>query len=825
MMNIIKKSKANTDSGNSQNKWLKLNKDNNGAAMVMVLVIIMFISILAAVLMFISYLGYQMRLMDKRGKDTFYSAETVLDEINAGLQEEASAAMAEAYNDVMQNFAVYDNAITRSSRFNQIYIDTFRKSLEGTTGNGHYDIEKFQKWLSKGSVGDYIGKVDADSEAEDKENPNRAKREYFRNYGAIVESNITPGSYVGVLETKEGESIVIKDLKVTYVDTAGYVSIISTDIRLTIPVVSFSQASELPRLEKFSLIADETLAMGNTASGVGVTINGNAYAGRMSVGGTDEHSFINGSSASFKSVLTGKDNMSLVISRENVEVSKGSILTTDNVEFWGENVLLTGSGASFDGVTNLKDDLILEGKGSELRLSGEYNGFSMIEGTSGASAGSGDSEDDSVDPALSSAIVVNGQESSLDLSKLTSMTIAGHSYVQTKSAEDSTDVNKNKNNVMMAESVAVKSNQLIYLAPAEAIGCVIESDGTIGDTAYGANPLSLEQYQEIMNPDNQGKYCLLDGDRPLTALGYKPLNNYISREKVKIGDGYESLYWPEVIFKQAANGKTLVYCYLKFTSEEKANQYFKDYYDLNSSQIDRYTRLYAKEIKMPDTDDILYLNLAGSMLAYNGDATSVITAPDNGNSSYSIKQKQARTIYTTKTSAFKALSAKLVSDITAVTVAEQSKTAFDNIINTEKLDDMFAALGSKIEIKTGSGINAKTAIFAKNDYVIDASTHDNSLIICKGDVRVTKSFKGLIIADGDIVVESTGAGIELTPFDLADYALLLEASEEFSGTTYYVIDAFRDGVNYKTDASSQTGANSETVTLKNLIIYEKWNKR
>ena len=81
----------------------KLHKDDRGSAMAMVIVIITFIAILAAILMFISYVGYQMRMLDRAGKDNFYTAETVLDEINVGLQNEVSDAVAKAYENVMTN--------------------------------------------------------------------------------------------------------------------------------------------------------------------------------------------------------------------------------------------------------------------------------------------------------------------------------------------------------------------------------------------------------------------------------------------------------------------------------------------------------------------------------------------------------------------------------------------------------------------------------------------------------------------------------------------------------------------------------------------------
>lgn len=843
----MKKKCCNVSENSRKNKknLLQLKQDNKGAAMVMVLVIIMFISILAAVLMFVSYLGYQMRLMDKRGKDTFYDAETVLDEINTGLQEEASEAMVEAYNNVMVNYAVYDSTVMRSSEFYRTYINELKKRLQvSPSDDGTYDIKLIRSWLSDEIVGDTTGtEVDGD----------RASRDKFGTYGAIVESNAPSGAYT--LDYKESEYIKLKDLKVTYVDRSGYVSIISTDIKLVLPTVSFAQSSEIPRLEKFSMIADETLAMGNISAGGVIDIKGNAYAGRMLVGRVDpndEHqkqnqtdgkypdiastSFIPGTNVKFESALgAGVDNMSLVISRENIEVNDGNLLT-DNVEFWGDNVHLLSSGVNFDGVTNLKDDLILEGRNSEARLNGEYNGFSMITndnsgtpsapgGGTGGAEGEG-TEDDSTNPSLSSAIIINGRDSKLDLSGLESMTIAGRSYVQTKTkAGDTTpEEHQNKSNVMMAESVAVKSNQLIYLVPQEALGCVIENDGTIGDTAFGANPLTLEQYDKIV--DNPDKYCLLDGNRQIAALGYRPLSNYINQETV--AGQPEKMYVPEVIFKQTPKG-TLVYCYLRFTDEEKANQYFIDYYNVNSEQVDKYTKLYAKEIKMADPSAMLYLNLAGNMLVYNeGQDTpaAVISAPDNGNTSYYIRQRQAKTVFSTKTSAFSALSAKLVTDISKLSIVEQGRHAFENIINVTKMDEMLAAsVSNTVTIDVGTSGTLK-AIFTKSDYTVNGSTPQPSMIVSQGNVDVEADFKGLIIAAGNITVKSGGAGINLEPMDLKDFAQIMDAELDIGSNKYYVIDSFRDGINYKSSTPSSSGGDATTqVALRDLIVYEQWTKR
>ena len=60
--------------------FLKVN--NKGASLVMVIIVIGFIGILAGTVMMTSLVNYKMKRVNVYAKDTFYSAEQVLDEIN-----------------------------------------------------------------------------------------------------------------------------------------------------------------------------------------------------------------------------------------------------------------------------------------------------------------------------------------------------------------------------------------------------------------------------------------------------------------------------------------------------------------------------------------------------------------------------------------------------------------------------------------------------------------------------------------------------------------------------------------------------------------------
>ncbi len=778
-------------------KWKKFHQDNRGGAMAMVLIIIAFISILAGVLMFASYSGYQMRTIDKQGTDNFYSAETVLDEINAGLQIEVSAALSEAYEQVMKNYALYETADKRSEEFYKVYSEKLQQALQLDAAHpNQYSIAKLRGYLTSNVKGDGAGGGVAPD----------GSRANFGTYGAIVESNVDPESYTLVVQE---DGIVLKDLKVSYVNKTGYVSIISTDIRIVLPAANFAQSSAFPDLNGYCLIADETLDMGNTFAGGKIQIKGNAYAGNMILGKKQDGSMLSSTIQFVRADDVDVNSLSTVVSREDIEVNESKIVT-DNIELWGENMVLNSSDADLKGNTNLKDDLVLNGTGSTARIEGEYAGF-------GNAAG---------EAALSSAIVVNGKDSRLDLSALTSMNISGRSYVATAAKEGETDetLKKNTSDIMMGESVAVKSNQLIYLVPPEALGCVLNEDGSIGSSMYGANPLKLEQYEEIVN--NKDKYVLLDGTKQIAKLGYKSLNDYIEQET--LAGGTDTAYVPEVIFKQT-NAGTQVYCYLRFKDEEAANRYFADYYSVNATQVDAFMKLYAKEIKLGSEEALVYLNLAGNMLSFSeGMAGTMVNATD----SYA-EQKAANVVSITKSDIFKALSAKMVTNIAQLSTTEQGETAFTNIIYRTKLLETINQLDTYgvgyVQIDTETPGNIKSTILSKTDYVIDDSTPASvQMIVCLGDVTVKKDFRGLIISAKDIIVEDSKDGdhhVVIEPLKLEEFTELLLAKKEKGTEEYYVLDVFHDGKNYAYSGNTVKDMGTETVSMSDLIIYERWSKR
>ncbi|MBD5526489.1 MAG: hypothetical protein HDR04_19230 [Lachnospiraceae bacterium] len=818
----------------------KLYRDNKGSAMVMVIVIIAFIAILVSVLMFVSFAGYQMRAADRHGKDNFYTAETVLDEINVGLQSEISAALNKAYGEVMTNFALYRSANERNKKLHEIYYAELKERLwKSNAEQDRYSVAKLQSYLSADSLGDGDGTRDG-------------FLSHGATYGAIVESNLDYATEGEKYQMEvDNSKLLLKDLKVSYVDESGYISIISTDIRISLPSFNFSQASALPSLDSCSLIADDTLLIGNTTAGGNIVIKGDVYAGQMFIGTPSDpvySAFDKDKKADEKTPLTlptllptrvafGKaddaepTSLATVVSRENIEIAESSAIETQETELWAQNMTLTSASADINGTVNLKDDFTLSGKDSKAVLEGEYNGFGYIaDEVAGGGAESGDGStgsgeaadpEDSTDtrPDSSSAIIINGRGSSLDLSGLERMTISGRAYVST--AHNAADASateqekKNNTNIMMGESVAVKSNQLIYLAPSEAVGCRIDVDGTIGASEFGCNPLTLEQYEEII--DNPDQYCLLDGSRRISVLGYRSLNEYISQENVAGGG---AAYVPEIVFKQT-NAGPLVYCYLRFKDEDAANKYFIDYYNINSEKVDQYTQLYAREIKM--ADELLYLNIEGNMLTYEGaEGWSILASTESTGTS-----QQAKRMSALKDDVFKSLSAKLMRTSNQLTNDELDKTAFQNIMDETEIEIILHEKGAQ-EVRIDTlGASPDSMILTKNDYVVDDHTPSSvKMIVSLGNVTVKKDFMGLIIAKGNLTVEA-GASLTIEPLDADTFTNILSTKIDELSTTreYRLLNIFTDGINYVNSGNTSTDMGTQQVSYVDLISYEKWSKK
>lgn len=735
-------------------------KNNNGASLITVIISIGFVTALVSILLMLSLINFKMKKVNAYAKDTFYSAEQVLDEINIGLQRYISDSLSSAYMDVLENYGDY-TAEKKTTILQTKYYESMWGKLEADSGHKTYStaiLESFLKSSTKWRGDPEMG------------------------YGAILRVSKLDGtlSTAGDMITYDKTGIVLKNLRVYYKNSKGYVSIIQTDIRIAYPEFDFASSTVLPNVADYGLIADEGIV--TQASAGEIILTGDFYADSITSIGTVKNS---------RMKLTHK-GVGQVLIKHDLKLKNASFVNEENATFWAENIAANGSVIALNGQSNLADDLNISGDGSNITLSGIYNGY-------------GNSLEDA---ESSSAILVNGTNSTLDLSGLKKIILAGHAFIGTK-VENTGEVGKTEtgkgNNVFTGESVAVKSNQLMYLIPSECIGVSQIS----GISKYNVNPLTAQQYAEISDIT---KYSEVSMNVEVPELG-GTLGSYLLTKN--------GVAQPEKIFVTTTDGtQTLVYYYMRFANEEAANNFFSKYYSANKATIDNYMQYYIKGIEFPNTTSVLRLKIAGN--AVKGDTEKGYEIQNTVLRNASTKLSENQQQYTEQ---FTALCTKLIKNYGELTDLYKSpdtkeQIVFDNIVDEDKLEDYVdqspVKIGNNLVLIGPEG----KAVIAKSDYVInDSNIH---LVIAEGNVTVdVDHYVGTILCNGKITLTSSNGSITA---DSETVKTMLHYSQSIGDDNVLIASIFRGGSDFVFASLNAEDEKSDSTSLADLIVYENWKK-
>ena len=855
-------------------KWFekirKSSRNNKGMALITVVICIGFIATLVSVLLMTTLVNFKMKSVNEQSKDTFYSAEQALDEINVGLQRLVSDSMSTAYLDIMTNYEAETSKV-KVEKLRTTYYESLWSKLEAVPASGisnheYYDVTVLEgmlkettKWHTNGTS-DY---TDANG------------------YGAIItalDSN-DKESKEGIMMSYE-DGIVLKGLKVYYKDPNGFVSIIQTDIRIAYPDFDFAPSSELPNIADYVFIADAGIEFDNGAgSYVGTAaLDGDIYADSITCKGR-----VSGTTGGTQTatITTGKENIITVKNDVNL-TNAGIEMDEDNV-LWASSVRLGTSDNVLQGTVNLSNDLEIKGQNTTVKLIGELMGYGNYF--------------DKSKSYLSSAILVNGIGTTIDMSELDKITIAGHAYVGTSRSKYSSDAaslyatpttsassdteDEKNTEIRMGESLAVKSNQLLYLVPAAAIGV----DETTGRSLYNKNPLTLAEYNDIMDKVAETKststasvtsgvsrYVEISDSVELSELG-SDLSPYI-----RYSDGYPTA---QKVFVQVSDVGTtaLVYYYMDFASESAANEYYSVYYAQNKTAVQKYTNLYLDKVVFPNTNNLVTFKTAGNILTgvssslttdadwseegFANQPASVQSASDQLNAnrvSYS-DQFRARCTklvdsldYTVGCKSFDILdyanldltksadqqkltdSQVVYENIVSVgtsTSDGQLKEFIDNAYDYEYVDGMgnvaykcVKTSSKTVEFQVPDSLgtyHTEVIISEDEDVTIGGSNKDVVLVITGGDVTVsTNEFNGVILCDGKVTVTQSGAILNADP-SAVKRCLEYSYQNASNGDFYTVAYVLTDGNEY-VYASLDDSGDVQNLALGGLISYENWKK-
>ena len=813
-------------------KQISERKKNQGFSLLTVIVAVAFIAILGMLILYIAMANFQMKVTDLKGKDSFYTAEQALEEVRTGLQEDVGEAMSVAYIKVLETYSKdADSATTdatlddlRQAGFKELFVKELIKRLKNGDNTSQYSIEKINSYL------------DLDN-----------GKNFDKNTETVIVANPAGKDPVMIKDVKNG--VVLKNLKAIYVDALGRASVIETDIRLGIPKVQFPTPSTLPDLMNMIVVANQGIVCNGTDPNQETTIQGSVYAGLL-----DEYK-ANGT----QKIADGSDNVSVNIApgaslsvdlgdkfvcQGNINLGAGSKFSSGgSVSVWAQGINLTSSTVELLGKTYLADDLTVNtGKNSKVTIAGEYYGFGSP--ASAKNSKNGHNEDDAADTqpvysyqgrsysSLSSAITINGKNTTMDLSQVQKIMLAGKNYIA------STKIASNKGNttdIMTGESLTVKGTQLAYLVPPELIG-----DGK------QTNPMT---YNEYLTLTSGGKTLKYDTNKVIAQWGNQTLAQLGVDETNPV---------QEVFYNDNATGAGgFVYFYLNFKDSEKAAAFMKTYYSPKtvSSNLDEYLKFYFGEdagIKVNDSQAYLRYITNGNVLGFDG-ATQKgkLNSATDATQSTQLQEEQVK-----YQNIWYALNRKMISSYdllksevryTNDTVdhdeRQSNRTVFANLVNEDGMRAFINANGSvKDEYKiyqfnASSDDSNLTAVMADNEsnntFMINSGNAASlRLVVCTGDVEIASgvTFSGIIMAKGKITLDS-GAKLISAPLEAAKvFQAQMEAgsgNEKVSPKNFFWEgDKYVLGNSTATDGTiSGSNLENNTYDLAECVTYENWKKK
>lgn len=749
----------------------RLHRLEDGFSIITVLVAIAFIGIMAMMVLSISVINFRMKVTNIKGQSSFYIAEKALNEIKAGLQSDVGEAMSNAYVKVLENYNVTDNMAgesldgQRQKKFKQYFMETLEEDLKGLQANT-YNMNKIRGYV------DLLKEINDDPNSEEE-------------LKVVNTDNREP-----VMTVIKDEKIILKNLKVLHIDSTGHTSIIETDIALSVPEVTFPTPSTLPDVMNMIVVANQgVFCVGGLAgSDKEISIKGNVYAGSQFV--VEPHTnvaFTNGE----RVVTSGKVNIG----------NNASFKTSYQMALWAEGMDVSSATVELNGTTYLADDLTVErgtNIGSNITINGEYYGFGSEQSAKESyfhQVGLKYNDNNAVD--TNSSIIINGRNTTIDLSNVERLMLGGNSYISKP-----VSTNSNDGGLLTGESLNIKGTQLAYLMPASVIG-----DGT------GKNPMTFSEYQNTL----KNGVLPVDLKQPIPEWDGKTLSDF----------GLDKTNPYSIVTYPIGNGEGFVYVYLNFKTGNDASEFFNWYYNENEDrkkEIDQYLNFYLSNdgVKIKNKDSFLRFVTNGNVFGYSKGKGNLLT-PNEDELDQDLLYEQINYQNT-----WYSLTRKMIPNFDMLSEEEKKpeRQVFENLIIDSMFDEMTNNGTGSVEFQT---VDEKQqpikAIVVKNnlEFVITKEkAKELRLLICTGNVRIEKDvdFEGIIMTKGTLTIEN-GATLTSTPVEAS---LLLQASSGDKKLALLFYDGEQYAIGNSTGNSNQKGE-STTYQLEDCITYENWKKR
>ena len=734
-------------------------KDDRGASLLAVLILMVVVSAIAVVITKITIVNIQMKEVERGTKKNFYSADAIMDDLRTGAREQAETALENAYADVLQHYVDYTSGGKNAQDvFKQNYMnglekyfaDPMKTPVDTTNEQGNvvyrvagYDADKVKGCILDGTQqGCFVAPADP---------------KYEIDYGT--------GTFT------------LKDVRVVYKDAQDYETTITTDLVFSTPDMNFSGQSQVKEFMKYALIADDQI----NVNASNVTVDGSVYAG---VGGIVASG--NG---------TGELKGRMILTRGDIVADMGSALKVGdgNSSIWAENIMTTGKSAAtlnVNGNMYVADDLALNAKESKVTLQGNYYGYNFQK-----NYGAGDTV--ATDADFSSAIMINGKSSSLNIQNLKYLLLAGRTFISRGNNSSNTDI-------QMGESIAARTNQLAYYVPERYVK--VES----GEST-------------LLKWNDAQKVRIGEKEYPIGESDYAAS---IHVDPVKL-DGWLNHANPIVPYYYT-NG---VNYYLNFKSQQDANEFYAAYYAGNTGKAGGFAGTYLdKNALIIDEHNKVIMTLSGDIMYRTKpeemfQEKAVTIEPDNWKDSAGLLWDYCSKLavsYKSLELGLKDFGQSVTPDQVRFSVTDENgHEKIDKSIDPlfDKLIDR-SALQEEIAKHKNPGDAGFTVYHPADDvYLIDnTGVYDlptsitKGIVVATGSVKVSGNFEGLIISGGKVT---------------------FDANVQVKGNKLLVSNLFKEDQSRKAplfskffrDCSGTAASNiSGQLDLDSYINYDEWKK-
>lgn len=733
-------------------------KDDRGASLLAVLILMVVVSAIAVVITKITIVNIQMKEVERGTKKNFYSADAIMDNLRTGAREQAETALENAYADVLQHYVDYTSGGKNAQDvFKQNYMnglekyfaDPMKTPVDTTNDEGNvvyrvagYDTGKVKGCILDGTQQDcFVASADP---------------KYEIDYGA--------GTFT------------LKDVRVDYKDAQDYETTITTDLVFSTPDMNFSGQSQVQEFMKYALIADDQVNI----NAMNVYVGGSIYAGAGGIQATGSGS----------GRLEGK----MILTRGDIVADMGSTLMVGNgnSSIWAENIMTTGKSAAtldVNGNMYVADDLALNAKESKVKLQGNYYGYNFQK-----NYGAGDTV--ATDADFSSAIMINGKSSSLNIQNLKYLLLAGRTYISRGNNSSNTDI-------QMGESIAARTNQLAYYVPERYVK--VES---------GESTLLKWNDNDAQNVEK--KYPIGESDYAAS----------IHVDPVKL-DGWLNNANPIVPYYYT-NG---VNYYLNFKSQQDANEFYAAYYAGNTGKAGGLAGTYLdKNALIIDEHNKVIMTLSGDIMYRTKpeemfQEKAVTIEPDNWKDSAGLLWDYCSKLavsYKSLELGLKDFGQSVTPDQVRFSVTDENgrekidksiDPLFDKLIDRSALQEEIAK--HKNPGDTGYAVYKPAAdvYLIDNTGVYDLPTSiTKGIVVATGSVKVSGNFEGLIISGGKVT---------------------FDANVQVKGNKLLVSNLFKEDQSRQAplfskffrDCSGTAASNiSGQLDLDSYINYDEWKK-